>query len=76
MSERTVAVDPKKLVIITENYGGYLGGECVVCGASGWLSPRYGYPHNSKKGLAMGNRIIHKEDCPMSKVLNENGDFL
>lgn len=32
----TVSLPRKKLIEITSNDGGYLGGQCIVCGASGW----------------------------------------
>jgi hypothetical protein len=71
---QTVAVDPKKVVIVTEDHGGYLAGKCIACDAGGWLEPRYGYPHRVK-GNVMGNRLIHEEDCPMNEVLNDDGSF-
>lgn len=32
-----VLIDACKCIVITENHGGYLGGECIWCGAVGWV---------------------------------------
>ncbi len=71
---QTIPVDAKSVVIITEDNGGFLAGECVACKAGGWLDPRYGYPHRVK-GSVIGNRVIHKENCPMNEVFNDDGTF-
>lgn len=71
---QTVAVDAKKVVVVTKDHGGYLAGTCIVCGESGWLEPRYGYPHRVR-GTVMGNLLIHKEVCPMNGILNDDGSF-
>lgn len=71
---QTVLVDAKKVVIVTEDHGGHLVGECIACGTRGWLSPRYGYPHRVKDTV-MGNGVIHKKDCPMNEILNDDGTF-
>jgi hypothetical protein len=71
---QTVAVDVRRVVFATEDHGGYLAGTCIACGARGWLEPSYGYPHRVK-GAVMGNRVIHKEDCPMNDILNDDGSL-
>ncbi len=71
---KTVAIDPKKVVIVTEDHGGYLAGECIACNALGWLEPRYGYPYRVK-GTVIGSGVVHKKGCPMNKVLNDDGTF-
>lgn len=35
--DRSVLIDARKLIIVTENHGGYKGGTCVHCDASGWI---------------------------------------
>lgn len=83
---KTVAVPIEKIVIVTENHGGYLGGKCILCGACGWLDEeRKGY--NGKLGFPlyaieskanptgiMGNRLFHKENCPMTHALDDKGN--
>jgi hypothetical protein len=32
-----ITIDPEKLIIVTENHGGYKGGHCIACGAVGWI---------------------------------------
>jgi len=53
-----------KLVVVTENHGGYLGGRCVICDATGWLDGEIGYAYNAK-GL-LGNELKHTRSCPVS----------
>ena len=31
-----VLIDPRKLIVTTQNIGGYLAGRCIMCGASGY----------------------------------------
>lgn len=33
-----VQIEASKLIIVTEDHGGYKAGRCVACGACGWLS--------------------------------------
>lgn len=84
---RTVPVPVDKIVQTTSNDGGYLGGTCLLCGASGvtssdTTSSRYGYPtyvqkmvDGSGKRLVMGNRLFHKSGCPMNAMLNSKGEL-
>ena len=30
-------IKKEKLIVVTENHGGYLSGYCSVCGVRGWL---------------------------------------
>lgn len=32
-----VEIEASKLLVVTENHGGYLGGQCLWCGAVGWM---------------------------------------
>jgi hypothetical protein len=34
--KRILNIDPRKLLIVTENHGGYLGIRCALCDAAGW----------------------------------------
>lgn len=69
----TLELDVDTIARITSNHGGFYGGECIACDASGWLEPRHGYPHGSKEG--MGNQVHHKPDCPMNAHLNDDGSL-
>lgn len=66
-----VMIDVSKVVVVTGNYSGYLGGKCLVCNASGWLDG-LGYPH-SHRNEVMSNRLIHTKDCPLNKYLTNKG---
>lgn len=80
-----VGIDIEKIVQVTENHGGYLGGVCQLCGACGWLDyPRYGYPSSfrksdkldkEQKSLIAANRVVHKSDCPMNEHLTPEGEL-
>ena len=74
---KTVAVPIGLIVQTTSNDGGYLSGECLLCGASGVTvagppSSRYGYPYGTKD--VMGNRLFHKKSCPMNGLLSSTGE--
>jgi len=60
-------INPNKLVRITENHGGYLSGECVVCGASGWFDGKLGRKYGDKKNP--GADLEHKKNCPINKEI-------
>jgi hypothetical protein len=62
---KKVEVDIIEVVRITENHGGYLGGNCIACGSIGWLDERLGYRYKSKN--ISSNSLIHKRNCPMNK---------
>lgn len=32
-----VLIEAHKLLVVTANHGGYMGGECLWCGAIGWM---------------------------------------
>jgi len=63
-----VEISIQKIVRITEDYGGYEAGECLLCDASGWLEGRFGYPYGTKDASA---DLVHKKDCPMNKELGK-----
>lgn len=71
-----VLVDSSKIIRITSNDGGYMGGECLACGKSGYLREGYSYPFGSTgyrgKGL-LGNELVHAKNCPLNKHLNKDG---
>jgi|GEM_PF-2703842 hypothetical protein len=71
----TLTLDIDKVVRVTKDRGGYKEGECVACGAHGWMHTRYGYPHGSRAGKEKGNGINHKKDCPMNAYLNNDGSL-
>ncbi len=65
---------PDEVVVVTEDYSGYLGGRCIVCCEEGWLDPRHGYPHRVKEKVS-GNRLIHTAKCPMNDILKKDGSL-
>ena len=65
----TVTIALKKLVLITEDHGGYEAGECLLCDASGWLvENRFGHSYGTKD---TGADLVHKKNCPMNKELKK-----
>ena len=63
---KTIPIPIDKVVQVVENHGGYKGGECLACGALGWLEMKYG----SRFGAdVMSNRLIHKRECPMNEEI-------
>lgn len=67
MNKITVEIDIEKLVPITDDHGGYEAGECLLCGASGWLvENRLGYHYKDKD---VGADLQHKKACPMNKEI-------
>lgn len=60
-----VLVPIDDVIIITSNDGGYLGGRCSACGATGWLDNKYGYPF----GCTPGNKLVHTADCDLGHKL-------
>lgn len=68
-----VNVSADKLVIITDDHGGYTAGQCVVCGNVGWLvEKRYGLPFGSR---SQDNAMRHAKTCPMNNVLTSEGEW-
>lgn len=68
-----VSVPAYKLVVVTENHGGYTGGRCVVCGERGWLCEKpYGLPYGSKDPASS---FHHKRECPMNAALTDSGEL-
>jgi hypothetical protein len=59
-----VEIHIDKVVQVTENHGGYLGGHCLSCGALGWLDGKYGYAFGTKNVEA---HLTHKKGCPMNR---------
>jgi hypothetical protein len=71
-----ISVDPRKLVYVSENHGGYLGLTCRACNASGWKNdgePGIGLPHGSKHPTVAV--LIHEPECPVGAVLDAEGKF-
>ena len=64
-----IEVDADKLVILTEDHGGYLAGECIVCKAGGWYDGSLGYRFDDKDVLR--NHLIHKKSCPVNKAIKK-----
>lgn len=60
-------IELEKLIVITENHGGYLVGQCIVCGESGWLGGKLGYRAGAKQ--VPGNHLKHKHSCPVNEVI-------
>ena len=67
--------EPRDVVVITGNDGGFLSGKCFACGQSGWLEG-YGYPsHINTDEINKGWHLKHKKSCPMNAVVDDNGDL-
>jgi hypothetical protein len=70
---KTVPVPIDRIVLVTSNYSGYLGGECILCGACGWLVDRKGYPYGGVDDRgdleSSSNRLFHKKNCLMNAAL-------
>jgi hypothetical protein len=67
-----VLVRADKIIQITEHHGGYVGGKCICCDATGWLSDyEYGLPF----GVVPGKGLTHAKQCVMNTVLDQNGKF-
>jgi hypothetical protein len=63
-----VLIDINQIVRVHSNHGGYLGADCILCGAGGWLDGKYGYAHGVKDPDKMtSNRLVHKKKCAMNK---------
>lgn len=60
---KTIPVPIDQVVRVTENHGGYRGGECIACGALGWIDGKYGDRFGAN---VMSNRLIHKRECLMN----------
>ncbi len=61
-----VELELQELVRVTEDHGGYLVGECLICKASGWLEDRLGQAYGAKDA---GADLVHKKSCPINKEL-------
>lgn len=64
-----VLVPITKLVVVSENHGGYLGGTCVACGANGWMDRLVHKPGCAvgkvlgKKRVVYDGRILDKKEA-------------
>jgi len=54
-----VEIEAKKLILVTENHGGYLAGKCLYCDSHGWIE---------KDDLQYG----HRPGCPVPEALKHN----
>lgn len=61
----TVKMRLEDVVVVDEEHGGYTGGHCTACGASGWIDGRYGLRHDQPKGA----HLVHKRSCPMNEAI-------
>jgi hypothetical protein len=68
MKPITVVIDPRKLIRITSDDGGYLGGHCLMCGQGGWIDNDLGYAFGSD---IMSNRLIHTRECPLNEAIGK-----
>lgn len=59
------------VVVIDENHGGYLGGHCIACKASGWIEGRYGIAASAPK---RGAHLCHTKTCPVNKLITATGN--
>lgn len=63
-----VLVPITKLVVVSENHGGYLGAECVVCDAKGWMDRL-----EHKPSCAVGKALGEKRVVYQGKILPKAG---
>lgn len=55
-----VLVPITKLVVVSSDHGGYLGGTCMMCGANGWMD-RLVHTPSCVVGKALGEkRVVYK----------------
>ena len=76
MSKVTVKLDPEQIVVVSGNHGGYLTGECLACGALGWIDGRFGLKSNSPDAREWrGSHLVHKRSCQMNQfaLLHRDG---
>jgi hypothetical protein len=52
--EAMVTVPASTLIVVTENHGGYLGTQCLICGACGWQN-KWQHEKNCIVGQAIAN---------------------
>jgi hypothetical protein len=79
----TATLAPEKLILIIRDAGGYLTGECLLCGAVGWANTSHtvanlGVPYqaSSRNKTLLGNEIKHTADCVLGKSLDDRGKFI
>lgn len=67
-----VEIAISKLVPVTSNDGGYLGRQCLICGAGGWDGESdYGYRHGYDGGKPT-NRIVHARNCVLNQYIERD----
>lgn len=78
----TISIDPRRLITISRDDGGYHSGYCIICRASGWsntshtvenLGVPFGAQGRNKKLL--GNEIEHAMHCELGQALNDDGSL-
>lgn len=67
-----ISIPASKVVLVTQNHGGYKVGVCQACDAQGWVEG-HGYPHQAV--TALSSTLQHQQTCPMNEVLNEDGSL-
>jgi hypothetical protein len=65
-----VKIPIDRVIEITSNDGGYLGGRCLACNKGGYLREGRSYPHGYK---GLGNELVHSKECPMNRWLYKDG---
>lgn len=56
-----------KAVQVTENHGGFTGGKCVICEASGWIEGRHGLRYGTPAAREWGGTfLVHTESCSVN----------
>jgi len=60
------------VVVVTEDFGIAEAGECLACGAKGWLETRYGFPSHVKN---VETKLKHEAGCPVNALLNDDGSL-
>lgn len=67
----TVQLEPVKLVRVTSNDGGYLGGDCLVCDEGGWINGPDCVENLGTDRIDKGltNQLLHRVFCPVGEYI-------
>lgn len=69
----TITIPMSRLISVSSNDGGYLGIDCLVCGATGYIrESSHGYRFGTPLGPHhMSNDMTHKKTCDLNQYINK-----